>query len=154
MATRGEPQFAKAGGHLDRVSHPRVAVVTAFTRRCLWVGALLALLAVALGAFGAHALETRIDARRLASFNTAVQYQFMHAFALIMVGLCAAVTRDGVCLHWAARLLLLGVGLFCGSIYLMTAGAPRWFGIVAPVGGLSFMLAWALLAAHAWQWRS
>jgi uncharacterized membrane protein YgdD (TMEM256/DUF423 family) len=118
------------------------------SRSCIAAGALLMLVGVMLGAFGAHVLQSQLEPRRLASFQTGVHYQLLHALGLLVVGLVA---RDGAStrLRWSARLMLAGTALFCGSIYLMTAGAPRWLGMVAPLGGLSFMAAWGLLAWHA-----
>lgn len=121
----------------------------AFTRRCIAAGALLMLLGVMLGAFGAHVLQEHLTPKRLASFQTGVHYQMLHALGLVLAGLAARATGDGKALRWSARLMLAGIVLFSGSIYLMTAGAPRWLGAVTPVGGISFMVAWALLARHA-----
>ena len=118
-------------------------------RRCLVTGAVLMAFGVLLGAFGAHVLQSALEPRRLASFHTGVQYQVMHALGLLLVGLVAHATGESERLRWSARLMLVGVALFSGSIYLMTAGAPRWLGMVAPVGGVSFMVAWVLLAWHA-----
>lgn len=120
-----------------------------FAGRSVAAGALLLAIAVALGAFGAHALQGQLAPRQLASYQTGVQYQMLHALGLLAVGLVAQATGGGGALRWSARLMLAGVLLFCGSIYLMTAGAPRWLGMLAPLGGLSFMTAWALLAWHA-----
>jgi uncharacterized membrane protein YgdD (TMEM256/DUF423 family) len=108
---------------------------------------------VMLGAFGAHVLQGQLSPQRLASFQTGVQYHLMHALGLLAVGLVASVTRESATLRWSARLMLAGIAFFSGSIYLMTAGAPRWLGMVAPVGGVSFMAAWALLAWHALRAR-
>jgi uncharacterized membrane protein YgdD (TMEM256/DUF423 family) len=113
-------------------------------RRCVAAGALLMALGVLLGAFGAHVLQSQLEPRRFASFQTGVQYHVMHAFGLLIVGLFARVTGETARLRWSARLMLAGILLFSGSIYLMTAGAPRWLGMVAPVGGVSFMAAWVL----------
>ena len=121
----------------------------AFARRCLAAGALLMLLGVALGAFGAHALQAQLAPRQLASYQTGVHYQMLHAMGLLVVGLLACVTAPGRRLRAAAWLMGVGVVLFSGSIYLMTAGAPRALGMVTPVGGLCFMAAWGLLAWHA-----
>ena len=121
----------------------------AFARRCIAAGALLMLLGVVLGAFGAHALQQLLTPRQLASYQTGVHYQMLHSIGLVLLGLAARATGDGNALRWSARLMLAGIVLFSGSIYLMTAGAPRWLGAVTPVGGVSFMLAWALLARHA-----
>jgi uncharacterized membrane protein YgdD (TMEM256/DUF423 family) len=120
-----------------------------FSRRCIATGALLMLLGVVLGAFGAHLLEARLEPRQLASYQTGVLYQFLHASGLVLVGLVAHATGVTSRLRWSARLMLLGIACFSGSIYLMTAGAPRTLGMVAPIGGVSFMAAWALAAWHA-----
>lgn len=119
--------------------------------RCLAAGATLMLLGVMLGAFGAHVLQDQLTPRRLASFQTGVQYQFLHALGLLAVGLLAQLTRPTRSLRVAASLMLVGVLLFSGSIYAMTFGAPRWLGAVAPLGGLSMMAAWAAVATHAWR---
>jgi len=118
-------------------------------RRCIVAGALLMAVGVLLGAFGAHVLQSQLEPRRFASFQTGVQYHVLHALGLLTVGLVARVTRETPSLRWSARLMLAGIAFFSGSIYLMTAGAPRWLGMVTPLGGLSFMAAWALLAWHA-----
>ncbi len=120
-------------------------------RICIAVGAILMLLAVVFGAFGAHALQARLSPRQLASYQTGVWYQQLHALGLVLIGTVARVTAFSPWLSRAAAMLLLGVALFSGSIYAMTLGAPRWLGMVAPVGGVSFMTGWALLAWHAWR---
>lgn len=122
-------------------------------RRCVLAGALLMAIGVLLGAFGAHVLQARLEPHRLASFQTGVQYQVMHALGLLIVGLYARGAGEAQRLRWSARLMLAGVVFFSGSIYLMTAGAPRWLGMVTPVGGVSFMAAWVLLAWHALERR-
>ena len=123
------------------------------TRSCILAGAVLMFLAILLGAFGAHLLQDRLEPVRLASFRTGVLYQQIHALALVVLGLVAALGPPSRLLSWSARLMLLGTLLFSGSIYLMTAGLPRWLGAVTPLGGLSFMAAWLLLAVHGWQSR-
>jgi uncharacterized membrane protein YgdD (TMEM256/DUF423 family) len=125
-----------------------------FARRCIATGAILMLAGVILGAFGAHLLESRLAARQLASYQTGVTYQLLHALGLVLVGLVGQAGGVATRLRWSARMMLAGVAFFSGSIYLMTAGAPRWLGAVAPVGGLSFMAAWALLAWHALRLRA
>lgn len=127
--------------------------LTPLARGCLVAGAVLMAAGVLLGAFGAHVLQGQLTARRLASFQTGVQYHLLHSLGLLAVGLVASVTRESAALRWSARLMLAGIAFFCGSIYLMTAGAPRWLGMVAPIGGVSFMAAWALLAWHALRAR-
>jgi len=119
--------------------------------RCIVAGALLMLLAVILGAFGAHALRAQLSPVRLASFQTGVLYHQLHALALVFVGILAHVTPRSRWIGWAAALFGAGILLFAGSIYALTFGAPRGFGMVAPLGGVSFMLGWACVAMHAWK---
>ena len=116
--------------------------------RCIMAGALLMLLAVMLGAFGAHALQEQLTPRQLASFQTGVTYHVYHAIALVLLGIVAQVTPASRWLARAALLMVFGIACFSGSIYAMTFGAPRWLGMVAPVGGTSFMLGWIALALH------
>jgi uncharacterized membrane protein YgdD (TMEM256/DUF423 family) len=128
---------------------PSPAMIDSFAARCIGGGAALMLLGVALGAFGAHGLQDLVTPRQLESYRTGVTYQQLHALGLVLLGLVAQATSPTPLLRWSARLVVAGIVFFCGSIYAMTAGAPRWFGAVAPIGGLSFMAAWALLAWHA-----
>jgi uncharacterized membrane protein YgdD (TMEM256/DUF423 family) len=118
-------------------------------RRCVFAGAALMAIGVLLGAFGAHVLQAQLEPRRLASFQTGVQYHLVHALGLLIVGLVARSAGESAQLRWSARLMLAGIACFSGSIYLMTAGAPRWLGMVAPIGGVSFVVAWWLLARQA-----
>jgi uncharacterized membrane protein YgdD (TMEM256/DUF423 family) len=118
-------------------------------RRCIAGGSLLMLAAVMLGAFGAHGLRAVLNAQQLSSYLTGVNYQQLHALGLVLVGVIATVTPPTPWLSRAAVLFVVGIALFSGSIYAMTFGAPRWLGMVAPIGGTSFMLGWAAVAAHA-----
>ena len=122
---------------------------TRLARRCLVTGAVLMLLAVMLGAFGAHVLQAQLTPKQLASFQTGVSYQVYHALALVLLGIVALVTAPSRWLPRAAGLMLFGIACFSGSIYAMTFGAPRWLGMVTPVGGVSFMLGWIAFALHA-----
>jgi uncharacterized membrane protein YgdD (TMEM256/DUF423 family) len=117
--------------------------------RCIAGGALLMLAAVMLGAFGAHGLQSVLTPKQLASYATGVTYQQLHALGLILVGVIAQATTSSPWLKWAALLFVAGIAFFSGSIYAMTFGAPRWLGMVAPVGGVSFMLGWAMVMVHA-----
>lgn len=112
---------------------------------CLSFGAAAALTAVALGAFGAHALKARIDAQLLAVYQTAVQYQFWHALGLLIVGVLFFHLPASNPLKWGGILLAVGIVLFCGSLYAIALGGPRGLGIVTPVGGVAWLCAWALL---------
>ena len=120
-----------------------------FALRCIVAGALLMLLGVILGAFGAHALQKVLTLKQLASYQTGVLYQQLHSLALILVGVIALVTQGSRWLSRATVLFGVGIFFFSGSIYAMTFGAPRWLGMVAPLGGISFMLAWLAVAMHA-----
>ncbi len=112
-------------------------------------GALLMVVAVAFGAFGAHGLRALVTPQQLASYQTGVTYHLLHALGLVLVGAVAQVSRPTPWLTRAAVLMLAGIACFSGSIYAMTFGAPRWLGMVAPVGGIAFMLAWLAVALHA-----
>jgi uncharacterized membrane protein YgdD (TMEM256/DUF423 family) len=105
------------------------------------VGSLLALAAVAAGAFGAHALRGALPPERLEVFETAVRYQMYHAFATLVAGIVGA--------HRAAWAFVGGVVLFSGSLYLLVLTGRRGFGAVTPVGGVLFLVGWWLLAASA-----
>ena len=111
----------------------------------LMLGALSAGLAVAAGAFGAHALRARLAPDLLAVFETGARYQMYHALALLGVAWAASRWPDGGA-PAAGWLFVAGTVLFSGSLYALALGAPRWLGAVTPVGGLCFLAGWALLA--------
>jgi uncharacterized membrane protein YgdD (TMEM256/DUF423 family) len=112
-------------------------------------GALIAL-ATALGAFGAHALKAHLSADKLLVYETAVRYHFIHALGLLAIGVLLR-SVDGELLRWSAALVLAGIVLFSGSLYLLTFGAPRFVGIVTPVGGLALIAGWILFATTMWR---
>lgn len=117
------------------------------------IGAVAAALAVALGAFGAHALRSRVDPGLLSTWQTAVDYHFYHALGLLAVGAVLQRWPASAALRWSARLLLLGMLLFCGSLYLLVLFEARWLGALTPLGGIAFMAGWLLLAFAAWRTR-
>ncbi len=106
----------------------------------------MAFLGVALGAFAAHGLQGRLSPEAVGWWDTAVHYQFVHAAALLACGLMG---RTGTVPRASAACFGLGALLFSGSLYAMALGAPRWLGMVTPVGGTAFLLGWALLLPHA-----
>jgi uncharacterized membrane protein YgdD (TMEM256/DUF423 family) len=114
-------------------------------RTFVGIGAVLALLGVAAGAFGAHALQTRIAPERLNTFEVAVRYQMYHALALIAVGWATTRWQAGA-VTTAGWLFVAGTLIFSGAVYALALGGPRWMGAVAPIGGMSLMAGWALLA--------
>ena len=108
----------------------------------LAIGAIAMLAAVALGAFGAHALKAQIAPDVLAVYRTGVEYHFYHAIGLLIVGLAAQRLPDSNWLRAAGWLMLAGIVIFSGSLYLLAVTGVRAFGAVTPVGGVAFMLAW------------
>jgi uncharacterized membrane protein YgdD (TMEM256/DUF423 family) len=124
-------------------------MITAMDRTFLLIGSALGFLGVAFGAFGAHALKTRLSADMLAVFETGVRYQMYHAFAVLIVA--AAIGQLG-----SARLLVLagwsfaaGVLLFSGTLYALAFTGIGVLGAVTPIGGLLFLAGWACLAIFA-----
>ena len=117
-------------------------------RLFLGIGSLSALVSVAAGAFGAHALRTRISPEYLAVFETGARYQMYHALAMLVVAW--AVTRwPGPLPVWAGWLFLAGTVLFSGSLYLLATTGVRWLGAITPLGGVAFMAGWLCLALAA-----
>lgn len=113
-------------------------------RTCVRLGALFAGLAVALGAFGAHAMKDRYDAAALQTFETAVRYQMYHALALL---LCGVLARLGWRTQPAALGFLTGTLLFSGSLYAFVFTNARWVLPITPVGGIAFLVGWIALLA-------
>ena len=118
-------------------------------RRCVLAAALALAMAVALGAFGAHALRARLAPDALATYQTAVQYHFWHALGLMAVGILMAQRPAARSLTIAAWLLLVGLLLFSGSLYLLAVTGERWLGAVTPMGGGAFIAAWLFVGCAA-----
>jgi uncharacterized membrane protein YgdD (TMEM256/DUF423 family) len=120
--------------------------VSTFSRRVLGTGAALALLAVLSGAFAAHGLKTMLDAQQLALFETAARYQMYHALALLIVGILASLRQfSRPLLKLAAFAFILGIFLFCGSLYLLALSGITWLGAITPLGGTAFLAGWLAL---------
>ena len=109
------------------------------------IGAVLGCLGVAAGAFGAHALKDQLAPERLVQYELAVRYQMYHAFALLAAAWCAQRWPGGAA-HAAGWLFIVGVVIFCGTVYALSFGSPRWFGAITPIGGVCLIAGWALLA--------
>ena len=120
--------------------------MSGMSRLFLACGAIAGFLAVALGAFGAHALTAHLSPESLAIYQTAVQYQFWHALGLGIVGLTLFQLPQAAPLKWAGILMVLGIPIFCGSLYMVALSGVRTWGMFAPIGGLAWLLAWALFA--------
>lgn len=115
------------------------------------LASLSAMLAVAFGAFGAHALKGRLDDYALGVFQTAVQYHFYHSLALLAVGVLALSQGHSGLLRSSGLLFVLGIILFSGSLYCLSLTEIKWLGAVTPLGGLAFIAGWVCLAAAAWK---
>lgn len=106
-------------------------------------------LAVSLGAFAAHGLRNKLSPELLNTFQTGVQYHMYHALALFGIGLLMINFPNTNLLRISAYMMLAGIVLFSGSLYLLSATGIRWLGAITPLGGLCFLAAWALIAYFA-----
>ncbi len=113
------------------------------------LGSVLAALAVGLGATGAHALKSQLSAEQLATYHTAVQYQMYHAIGLILVGILGLYHRS-VWFDGAGWIMLVGIILFSGLLYVWLGTGQRIFVHFVPVGGGVFIVGWVLMAVGAW----
>jgi uncharacterized membrane protein YgdD (TMEM256/DUF423 family) len=114
-------------------------------RAFLVLGALAALLAVAFGAFGAHALKARLDAASMSTWHTGVEYHLFHAAGLLATGILGLHFPQSGALRWSGWLMAAGVVLFSGSLYALALTGDASFALATPVGGLAFLAAWAAL---------
>ena len=112
-------------------------------RHILWIiiGSALAALAVAIGAFGAHGLKSRVSADDLIIFETGVRYQMYHSLALILLGLIGVNFQSNV-VQLPAILFLVGIIIFSGTLYLIPLTGLRWLGAITPIGGIFLVLGW------------
>jgi len=113
----------------------------------LSVAAISGLLAVALGAFGAHGLKAIISPEMLEVYRTGVQYQFYHTFALLAVGILMNFNQSNA-LKWSATLFIIGMILFSGSLYVLAISGIKALGFITPFGGVTWLAAWVLLFVH------
>jgi uncharacterized membrane protein YgdD (TMEM256/DUF423 family) len=114
-------------------------------------GAILMALAVALGAFGAHGLKARLDAYQMSVYEKAVFYHFVHGLGLLIVSFLPKTgTFSEFATSWVCGLLLAGIVLFSGSLYLLAVTGNRGLGAITPIGGLCFIAAWVMLAYFLW----
>ena len=112
------------------------------------LGAASGCLAVAAGAFGAHALRARLSGEMLGVFETGARYQMYHALALLAVAWAAA-RWPGALVHSAGWLFIGGTVLFSGSLYALALSGARWLGAITPLGGVAFLAGWICLALAA-----
>ncbi len=130
MSEHGHPTIR------ERVVHPGLLVAAGV---CGVIGVLA-------GTFGAHGLKQRLTADMLANFETGVRYHLIHAAALLVVAVIAAAMPQSALPRVAGWLMTAGIVVFSGSLYLMALTDQRWLGMITPIGGTAFIVAWALLA--------
>jgi uncharacterized membrane protein YgdD (TMEM256/DUF423 family) len=120
------------------------------TRTFAVLACILAFLAVAAGAFGAHALRARLSPEMLGVWETAARYQMYHALGLF--GIAIVLDRwpgaGAVAAGWG---FVVGIVIFSGSLYLLSMSGVRWLGAITPLGGLAFLGGWVLLGVHLWR---
>ena len=117
----------------------------------LIIGAINAALAVGLGAFGAHGLESRLSERMLETFKTGVQYHMYHALGLIGIALAADKLQSTGLIQWAGWLMFAGIVLFSGSLYVLSLSGIKILGAITPLGGVAFITAWIMLIVAAFR---
>lgn len=110
----------------------------------------LAGFSVVLGAFAAHGLKNRLEENLLNAFHTGVNYQMLHALALILICLLAR-TLPHTMWNWSAGFMIAGIVFFSGSLYALALTGIKWFGPITPLGGLFFIVGWVLFTAAAIQ---
>lgn len=119
-------------------------------KRLVMFGSALMLIAVVLGAFGAHALAEHFAANpgRADTYDTAVQYHMVHALALLITAWASTRVQSRL-IAWAGGMFVAGIFLFSGSLYLLAISGAGWLGAIAPFGGAAFVIGWALLVLGA-----
>ncbi|MOA06244.1 hypothetical protein D3C78_1258750 [compost metagenome] len=115
-------------------------------RKYVAIGAILMLLSVALGAFGAHVLERVIGEKAIGTYETGVHYHMIHGIGIILAAFAAGLGADSRKILWANRLFILGIILFSGSLYLLAVAGWKWLGPITPLGGVSFIIGWLMFA--------
>ena len=114
------------------------------------LGAAFGGLGVAAGAFGAHALEKRLEPRMLEIFETGARYQMYHALAIVLIGLLA-LHRPQASFHSAGFAMALGVLVFSGSLFALSLTGVKALGAITPIGGTALIVGWVMLAVKAWR---
>ena len=110
------------------------------------IGVIAMALGIVLGAFGAHGLKARLEPSLLAAYQTGVEYHLYHGLGLILVGVLGFHFPGAAGLQWGGWLLLAGMLLFSGSLYLMAISGVRWLGAITPFGGMAFIVGWCWIA--------
>ena len=118
----------------------------------LFFGAINGFLAVTLGAFGAHGLKNKLPEDLMAVYQTAVEYHFYHALGLILIGILSLIVPQITLIKTSGYTMLAGIVIFSGSLYVLSLTGIRWLGAITPIGGLLFLVAWAMLAWVAFKY--
>lgn len=118
-------------------------------RKFMIIGAIMAMLSVAIGAFGAHMLEPIVGEDAMKVYETGVQYHMAHALGIILIAIAAGIWGDSRKLAWAGWLLFAGIILFSGSLYVLTVTGIKLLGAITPIGGVAFIAGWICLIADA-----
>lgn len=122
------------------------------TQLFLAIGAIFAGIAVAGGAFAAHALRDHLNDRTLAIFETGIRYQMYHALALLLItGLLSRPELPPLSLTIAGYAFIIGTIIFSGSLYMLSLSGIKWLGAITPLGGVAFIIGWACLAIAAFH---
>ena len=117
----------------------------------LFLAAVCGFTGVTMGAFGAHGLKAILTAEMLAVYKTAVDYQMWHALGLGLIAVFRQQFSESALLKWAGWLMFSGIILFSGSLYLLAIFNTKWLGMITPLGGVSFLLAWILVLVFAFK---
>ena len=115
------------------------------------LGSVNAFIGVALGAFGAHGLKSKVTPEMLVVWQTGVQYHLIHALALLLIGILCHLMPEPAFARNAGWAILVGILLFSGSLYAMVLSGVRTLGIITPLGGVAFLIGWLLLVIAAWK---
>ncbi|MGF9892711.1 DUF423 domain-containing protein [Priestia megaterium] len=118
----------------------------------LIIGAINAMLAVALGAFGAHGLEGKISEKYLEVWKTGVQYQMFHAMGLFVIAFLLSKFPQSSLLTASGWIMFAGIVLFSGSLYVLSTSGIKVLGAITPLGGVAFIVAWILMVVAAVKW--
>jgi uncharacterized membrane protein YgdD (TMEM256/DUF423 family) len=115
------------------------------------LGSLNAFLGVALGAFGAHGLKSKVAPEMLVVWQTGVQYHLVHALGLLLIGILCHLMPESSMARNAGWAIMIGIILFSGSLYVMVLSGIRVLGVITPLGGVAFLIGWLLLVLAAWK---
>jgi len=121
------------------------------TRYLLITGSLFAALAVILGAFGAHGLKKVLTDDMLVVYKTAVDYHFIHALGILLIGLLHQHFPESRLILWAGISMIIGILLFSGSLYVMSMTEIKKLGMITPLGGLGFIIGWLLFTVGVYK---